>query len=152
DRHRIARPTLKDRFGENDFFGNTAVAIGVVHVGVRVDADVAAAINTARFEENVLGLTAIGAAIHPQRSADRTRNSPHEGETGDPRFLSRARDAHIGNRSTNAKPIASLDLDVAKPTAQANHHPGDTAVANDDVRSKADRRYRKVFGNMAEKI
>jgi hypothetical protein len=39
------------------------------------DADGPGAVDAARFEENVLGLAPIGAAIHPQRAADGSRNT-----------------------------------------------------------------------------
>ena len=60
------------------------------------------AVDAARLHQHVLGLAAIGAAVHAQRAADRARNAAQEREARDAGLLRRARDFHVRHRGAGA--------------------------------------------------
>ena len=78
------------------------MTIDEAHVGVAVDVERAVPIDAARLDQHILGLAAIGAAVHAQGAADRTGNAAQERQPGDAGLLRRARDFHIGNRGSGA--------------------------------------------------
>src|SRR5262245_15189922 len=67
---RIAGLALEQRGGEDHVVGRAAMAIAVMHVAVGKDVQAAGAVDAARLDQRVLGLAAIGAAVHTQRPAD----------------------------------------------------------------------------------
>ena len=77
--------------------------IGKAHVGVAEHMDAARAIDRAGLDERVLGLTAIGAAVHAQRAADAAGNAAQERQAGDAGLLRRARDLNVGHRGAGAQ-------------------------------------------------
>src|SRR6266566_1938772 len=83
DDGRIARRSLEERFGEDHVLWHAAIAIAVAHFAVVEDAGVAAAVNASRCDQHVLGLAAVGAAVHAQRAADRARNAAEKRQSGD---------------------------------------------------------------------
>ena len=110
----------------------------------------AAAIDAARFDQRVLGLAAICTAVHPQRTADRSRNTAQEGKPGDAGFLRRARDFHIRNRRPGADPH-TLNGNLAEAAAEPHHHARNATVANDEVGAQADRGDGDVAGQLASR-
>ena len=96
------------------------------------------AVDAARLDQRVLGLAAIGAAVHAQRAADRARNAAEEGEPGDRRLLRGTADLHVGHRGAGADAIARLDLDLAEAAAEPDDHAGHAAVAHDQVGAEPD--------------
>src|SRR5712691_11530435 len=70
DRAGIAGDALEQGRGEDDVLGGAAMAIAVMHVAVAEHAQAALPVDAARLDEGVLGLAAIGAAVHAQRPAD----------------------------------------------------------------------------------
>ena len=87
DGGRIAGRALEQRLREDDVVGRAAMAIGVVHVGVGEDVEASLPVDGARLDQCVLGLAAIGAAVHAQRPADRAGDAAEESEPGDRRLL-----------------------------------------------------------------
>ena len=110
DRGRIAGRALKQRRGEDHVVGDAAMPIGEMHVGVRIDTNVAGAIDAARLDQNVLGLAPIGAAVHAQRTADRARNAAQECEPRDAGLLRGLGDAQVRHRRSGAHAMVRLDL------------------------------------------
>src|SRR5262245_9753808 len=68
---RHARTPLQGCRSESHVIGHCAMAVGKTHVAVAESVDVSLPVDAARFDKNVLGLAAIGAAVHAQRTADR---------------------------------------------------------------------------------
>ena len=126
------------RLGEDHVLGRAAVPIGVVHVGIGEGADAAAAIDAARGNQHVLGLAPIGAAIHPQRPADRARNAAQERQPGDRGLLGGARHLDVRHRGAGADARALLYRDIAEPATEPDHHARNAAVAHDEIGAEAD--------------
>jgi hypothetical protein len=105
-----------------------------VHLGVREDAHVAAAVDAARLDQRILGLAPIGAAVHAQRATDRARNAAQKRETRKSSFLGGARNPHIRHRGagTNAR---AFNRDLAKATTESHHHTRHATIAHDQVRA-----------------
>ena len=72
---------------------------------LRVGAEAPGAVDAARFDQNVLRLGAVSAAVHAQRAADRARNTAQEREPRDAGFLRGFRDAQVGRRRAGAHAI-----------------------------------------------
>ena len=125
--------------------------IAEIHVGIGVDVDAAAAIDAARLDQHVLGLAAIGAAIHAQRAADRARNAAQEGQPGDAGLLCRAGDFHVRHRSAGAN-VHALDRDLGKAAAKPDHHARHPAVADDKIGAKADHGDGDIGRQFAEQV
>src|SRR5208337_3477951 len=70
---RITGHSLKECFGEDDLLGEPAMAIAVMHVAVGEEMHAATAIDTAYLDDRILCFPTVGAAVHPQRPADRAR-------------------------------------------------------------------------------
>ena len=75
----IAGLALQQGLGEDEILARTAMAVGVMHVGVRQHVQRSPPVNRPRFDKNVLGLATIGPAIHPQRAADRAGYTSQKG-------------------------------------------------------------------------
>ena len=148
DRRGVAGRALKQRRGEDHVLGHAAMPIGEMHVGVRIDADVAGAIDAARFDQNVLGLTPIGAAVHAQRAADRARNAAQEREPGDAGLLRGLGDAQIRHRGSGAHAMVRFDPCFVEAAPEPDHDTCNAAVAHDQVRAEADDR----DGNLARQV
>ena len=99
--------------------------------------DAAGAIDRARLNQRVLGLAAIGAAVHAQRAADGAGNAAQERQSGDARLLRRARDLDVGHRSAGAN-VETFDRDLAEAAAEPDHHAGHAAVAHDQIGAEPD--------------
>ncbi len=72
---RCAGTALKDRRCKDHIVRHTAVAIGKAHLAVAESQKIALSIDAPRLDANVLGLTSIGAPIHPQRTTDGSGNA-----------------------------------------------------------------------------
>ena len=79
DLGRIAGLALKQRLGEDQILRRAAMAVGVVHVGIRQHVQRSPPVDRARLDENVLGLAAIGSTVHAQRAADRAGYTSQKG-------------------------------------------------------------------------
>ena len=123
--------------------GHAAVPVGVAHVGVAQHVDAARPVDRARFDQRVLGLAAIGAAVHAQRAADTAGNAAHERQAGDAGLLRRARDFDVGHRRAGAD-ARVLDGDIAKTAAEPDHHARHAAVAHDEIGAKPDDGHRNL--------
>ena len=88
------------------------------------DADVALPVDAARLDQRVLGLAAIGAAVHAQRPADRAGNAAEEREPGDRRLLRGARDLHVGHRGAGADAVPASTFTSPKPRPSRITTPG----------------------------
>src|SRR5208282_5206666 len=73
-RGRFARTAPKNRPREDHVVGDGTAPVGKAHVGVRIGAGRAGAVDAARFDEDVLRLPAVGAGVHAQGPADRAGN------------------------------------------------------------------------------
>ena len=102
---------------------------------LRQHVDAALPIDRARFDKRILGLAAIGAAVHPQRAADAARNPAHERQSGNAGFLRRARDFDVGHRGAGAH-IEAFDGDFVEAAAQPDHHARHAAIAHDQIGAK----------------
>src|SRR3954470_12408697 len=100
------------------------MTVGVAHVGIGEDANGALTVDAARFDEYVLGLATIGAAVHAQRAADPARNGAQERQAGNTGFLSAARDLHVGQRGAGADTLPLLHRDVVETATEPDDHPG----------------------------
>ena len=114
--------------------------VAEAHLGIRVDADIAGAIDAARLDENVLGLAPVGAAVHAQRAADRARNAAQEREPRDAGLLRGLRDAQVRRGRAGAHAIAWLDRDLVEAAPEPDHDARHAAVAHDQVGAEADDR------------
>src|SRR5215470_4049764 len=133
DDRRIARRPLEQRLREDHVLGHAAVAVAVAHFAVVEGAGAAAAINAARGDQNVLGLAAVGAAIHPQCAADRARNAAQKRQPGNCGILGGPRHFHVRHRGAGPDTHALLGRDVAETPAETNHHARNTAIADDKI-------------------
>ena len=113
-----------------------------VHAALPVDG--------ARFDQRVLGLAAIGAAVHAQRSADRARDAAQEGEPGNAGLLRRARDLHIRHRRAGAH-ARVLDRGRIEAAAEPDHHARHAAVAHDEIGAEPDDGHRNFGARFARK-
>src|SRR6266545_251878 len=113
DLRRIAGLVLEHCRGEDDVVRHAAMAIAVMHVAVGEDAHAALAVDAARLDQRVLGLAAVGAAVHPQRAADGARNAAEESEPGDGGLLRGAAHLDVGHAGAGADARAGLDLHLA---------------------------------------
>ena len=114
------------------------MAIGVVHVAVGEDVHASLPVDAARLDQRVLGLAAIGAAVHAQRPADGAGNAAEEREPGDRRLLGGAADLHVGHRGAGADAAAVLDLHLAEAAAEPDDDARHAAVAHDQVGAEPD--------------
>ena len=109
-------------------------------------------VDAARLDQRVLGLAAIGAAVHAQRAADRAGNAAKEREPGDAGLLRRARDLHVGHAGAGADARVGLDLHVAEAAAEPDHHARHAAVAHDQVGAEPDDGDRNLGRQVLEEI
>ena len=72
---------------------------------LREDAHASLPVDAARLDQHVLGLAAIGAAVHAQRAADRAGDAAQESEPGDAGLLRGARDLHVGHGGAGADAV-----------------------------------------------
>src|SRR5947209_699500 len=127
--------------------------VAVTHVHIREGADFTATIHTARFDENILGLAAMRASIHPQRAADRAWDAAIKGQPIDAGIGRSTRELHVGNGSAGAQAIIRFRAYFAKSAAaEANDDTGHTAVADDQVRAETDRGDGNLNRKIGEKI
>ena len=140
DRGRIAGRALEQRLREDDVVRRAAMAIGVVHVGVGEDVQASLPVDGARLDQCVLGLAAIGAAVHAQRPADRAGDAAEESEPGDRRLLGGTADLHVGDGGAGADAGAVLDLHLAEAAAEPDDDARHPAVAHDQVGAEPDDR------------
>ncbi len=141
---------LEYRLGEDDVVGRAAMAVGVVHVRIGEAQDAAGAVDAARHHQHVLGLAAIGAAIHAQRAADRTGYAAQKRQAGDRGLLGGARHLHVGHRGAGAHAVIRFDRDLAEAAAEPDHHAGDAAVAHDEIGAEADDGDRQFGGKLRQ--
>jgi hypothetical protein len=107
--------------------------------------------NTARFDQHIPGLAAIGAGIHAQRPADRAGNATIEGKTGKTGIGGGTRHFHVGHRRPGSYPFA-FDGDLVEAATEADHHTGNTLVAHDQIRAETDRRDRNLLRQPRQEI
>src|SRR5215216_654868 len=74
---------LKARRREDDRRVDAAVAVDELHVGIAENMPGAVAADADSLDQNVLGLVAIGAGIHPQRAADGAGDAEEEFHAAD---------------------------------------------------------------------
>ena len=109
------------------------MTIAVVHVAVVEDAQPAPSVDPARLDQRVLGLAAVGAAVHAQRPAHRAGNAAEEVESRDRRLLRGAADFHIRRSRAGADPPTIFDFDLAEAATETNDDARHAAVAHDQV-------------------
>ena len=147
----IAALALVQSFGEDVVAGHAAMPVAVAHVGVAQHVDAARPIDRARLDQRVLGLAAIGAAVHAQRAADAAGNAAHERQSGDAGLLRRARDFDVGHRRTGAN-ARVFDGDIAKTAAEPDHHARHATVAHDEIGAEPDDGHRNVRRQIGQRI
>ena len=123
-----------------------------MHVAVGEDAHAALPVDAARLDQRVLGLAAIGAAVHAQRPADRAGDAAKEGEPRDRRLLRGTADLHVGHRGAGADAGARFDLDLAEAAAEPDDDAGHAAVAHDQVGAEPDHRDGNLGRQVREEI
>src|SRR5215468_9154312 len=133
DRGRIAGRALEQRLREDDVVGRAAMTIAVVHVAVAEDAQPALSVDPARLDQRILGLAAVGAAVHAQRTAHRAGDAAEEGEPRDRRHLRGAADFHVRRSRAGADAPAVFDFDLAEAATETNDDARHAAVAYDQV-------------------
>src|SRR5262249_38072238 len=114
DLGRIAPRALEQRLRENDVVGRAAMAIAVVHVAIAEDPRPALSAAPAPLDHRILGLAAVGAAVHAQRPAHSAGNAAEEGEPRDRRLLRGAADFHVRRGGAGADTPAVLDFHFAE--------------------------------------
>ena len=133
--------------------GALAVAIGEAHRFVGEEASHAGAVDPARLDQNVARLAAMGARVHPQRAADRTRHAAKEGQAVDAGRGGGARHLGVERRRAGDDAKVGRRLDRAERlAAQANHHAANPAVADDEIGAEADDRDRNFAGQALQEI
>src|SRR5207244_5892776 len=103
-----------------DVIGRAAMTIAVVHVAVVEDAQPAPSVDPARLDQRVLGLAAVGAAVHAQRPTHRAGNAAEESEARDRRLLRGATDFHIRRSRAGADTRTFFDFDLAAAATETN--------------------------------
>ena len=109
-------------------------------------------VEPARLDQHVLGLAAIGAAVHAQRAADSAGNAAVEGKTSDARVTRRARDHDVEHRGAGAQAMPLLDRDGIEAAAEADDYAGHAAIAHDEIGAGADDIDRNVRRQIAQEI
>ncbi len=119
DRVRIAGAALQQRGSEDDILRHAAMTIGKSHLRIAEAAHIALPVDAARLDQNVLGLSPIGAAIHAQRAADGAGNAAEEGEARDAGLLGRARHHDVEHRGAGGDAMIVFDADFVEAAARA---------------------------------
>jgi hypothetical protein len=147
---RISIPDLaaKARGGEDDGGVDAAVAVDELHVGVREHVLAAVPCNAGRLDQHVLGLAAIGARIHAQRTADGAGNTEIEFEPADIGGGRHFRHALVERGSSSGDDIAARARLAKGARRQPNHHARNATVAHDQVGADAD----DIDGNVGRKM
>src|SRR4029077_7369820 len=138
DRLAVAGTACKNRAREDHIIRHAAMAVGKSHVRIGMLDDITLAVDAAAGDENVPRLGPIGARVHPERAAN---------GTGDAAKKRKAREACLGGggrefyvktaRSRGQK--KTLDRDLLKTFAEADHDAFNAAVAHQNVRARAKR-------------
>ena len=82
------------------------------------------AVDAARLDQNILGLAAIGAAVHAQRAADGAGNAAEEREAGEAGLLRLARHHGVEHGAARGDAIASRSVTALKPRPSRITTPG----------------------------
>ncbi len=114
---------------ENPVLFESAMAVGKPHRIDRNQVGSAAAVERCCGNQDILGLTAIGAGIHTQPAADRPRDSGEEFKPGDPGLGSSQRDVEV-ERPGAGHHFAPVDGNAGKAAAQPDRDTGKPAVAD----------------------
>ena len=114
------------------------MAIGKSHLGIAEAAHVALPVDAARLDQHVLGLAAIGAAVHAQRAADGAGNAAQKRQPRDAGLLRRARHHDVEHGGAGDDAMAVFDCDVVEAAAEPDHHARHAAVAHDQIGAGAD--------------
>ena len=109
-------------------------------------------VDGARLDQCVLGLAAIGAAVHAQRPADRAGDAAEESEPGDRRLLGGTADLHVGDGGPGADAGAVLDLHLAEAAAEPDDDARHPCVAHDQVGAEPDDRDWNLGRQLAQRI
>jgi hypothetical protein len=113
----------------------------------RVDrhADIlAAGVDEGGLVQHVLDLAAISPGIHPHRPTERAGDAAEELEPRDACLCGHLGDVEIECGGARGYRLA-VGLDAGEAAAKAYRHPGDSAVAHQEVRGNTDHRYRNVL-------
>ena len=109
---------------------------------------VALAVERADLDDALARLDAIGAGIHPERTADTAGYAVIEMETADAGLQRRGGDALVGRRRARADAGGRDHLCLAKAFCRQPHdEPGNAAFADQKVRADADDGDRHVLGH-----
>src|SRR5262249_52017844 len=118
DLRRVAGGALEQCLREDDVVGRAATAIAVLQIAIAEYAQAALPIDAACLDQRVLGLAAVGAAVHAQRPAHGAGDPTEEGEAGNRRLLRGAADFNVGRRRAGADTRAVLDPHLAEATTE----------------------------------
>ena len=114
------------------------MAIAVLHIAVAEYAHAALPIDAARLDQRVLGLAAVGAAVHAQRPAHGAGDPAEESEAGNRRLLRGAADLDVGRRRAGADTRAVLDSHLTEAATETDHHARHAAIAHDQIGAEPD--------------
>jgi len=131
------------------------MAIAVTHFGERQHMRTTGAVDRTRRYQPILDLSAVGTAIHAQRTANRAGNAAKERQAGDACLLRHARNFHVRHRRTNPQAIIAFRHNRAEPAAKPHHNARNAPVAHNQVRAKAndgDGNFRRQGGKKITQI
>ena len=110
------------------------MAVGKSHSGIADRDRLAAALDAARQNENILRLTAMGAGVHAQGAADGAGNAREKFETCDAEFGGALGDESIRRRRADAQAMALFHDDIGEGlAAETDHDARHAAVAHDEI-------------------
>ena len=127
------------------------MAIGILQIGVRKGDEFAIRQNNVAIGQNVAGFAPVAPAVHLGHSADRSGDADEEGKPVDPGLRRPPR--HHADRGRRARFQGRLagDFDIGERLAQLDHHSRHAAIADDHVRSHAQRHHRHLAVEPFEK-
>ena len=110
------------------------MAVGEPHLGVGENPPLALPVDGMGLDQTLAGLDAVGAGIHPERAADRPRDTVEEGEAADPLVTGEGREALVGQCRAGANAVPGLAHGLAEALGrQPDDDAGDPAVADKQI-------------------
>ena len=129
----LSRLPLEQGLREYEIIRDTAMAVGIVHIGNIERVNYALAINGARFNENVLGFSPVRPTVHPECAANPARNPTIKRKPGYPGICRRTRNLNIWSCRSCANTMAVFYRNIAESAPQPDDNALDAAIAHQQV-------------------
>ena len=127
------------------------MAIGVAHIGVAQRMHIALAVERPHLDDALARLDAIGAGIHPQRTADGAGNAVVEMKAADTSLIGDSGKAFVGRGRARLDRGRRNHFGFAKALGRKpDDEARNTAVTDKQVRADTDGGQRYVFGHCSQ--